>query len=277
MPPPSLRPLAGPCPLTGTLSRLSLHHNLSSSSSSAATLRPFSTTTHLSSKTVTPVRLPSKLIPPYPHGRRLLYKQSNTGLYASARIRFGNIVSARNNKARRTWKPNVRVKNFYLREIDATIKTKLTYRVLKTIVKEGGLVNYLLKSKPQRVKDLGPGGWNLRWLLMQSKAVQERMNDERRAMGLPEKEVVDRSELIHYALDYATPGPLSIRARETREMLRAEGWTDGAFALGDEAASVNDIEAVEVTPEEEAQLVKELEDEASKEIKIKTEKAGVEN
>ena len=138
-------------------------------------------------------------------------------------------------------------------------------------------MNYLLKSKPQRVKDLGPGGWNLRWLLMQSKAVQERMNVERRALGLEEKEIVDRSDLIHYALDYATPGPLSARAKETRELLRAEGWTDGAFALGEEAASVGDIEVIEVTPEEEAQLAQEIEDEAQKEIKIKTEKAGVEN
>ncbi|KAK0389991.1 hypothetical protein NLU13_3564 [Sarocladium strictum] len=258
MPPTSLRPRALPS-LTTSLPLLA---------------RPFSTTTPAAAKTVTPARLPSKLIPPYPYGERPLYKQSNKGLYGSARVRFGNIVSGRGNKTRRTWRPNVHVKTFFLPDVGARVKTRLTLRVLKTIKREGGLENYLLKSKPQRVKDLGPGGWNLRWLLMQTKGAQERMNVERRALGLEEKPVVDRSEMIHYALDYATPGPLSVRGKEALAVLKAEEAVDGAFALGADAwgDDVNVIEE-ELTDEREEELLRELE----KEDNLKTDKDAVEN
>src|SRR5688572_21997749 len=260
MPPTSLRPRA-PLSLATSLNRLTI------------TTRSFTTTTPLASKTVTPVRLPSKLIPPYPYGERRLYKQSNNGLYGEARIRYGNIVSGRGNKTRRTWRPNVHGKTFFLPDVGARVKTRLTLRVLKTIKNEGGLENYLLKSKPQRVKDLGPGGWNLRWLLMQTTGVQERMNAERRAMGLEEKPIVDRSEMIHYALDYATPGPLSMRGKEALAMLKAKEAIDGAFALGAEAMGDVNVVEEELTEEREEELLRGLE----KEEKVKTEKDGVEN
>jgi large subunit ribosomal protein L28 len=262
MPPTSLRP-STLSRATCSLSQLSLR----------PTPRSFTTTASLASKTVTPARLPKKLIPPYPYGERLLYKQSNKGLYGHARIRFGNIVSGRGNKTRRTWKPNVHVKNYFLPDLGARVKTRLTLRVLKTINHEGGLENYLLKSKPARVKDLGPGGWNLRWLLMQTTGVQERMNAERRELGLPEKPIVDNSEMIHFALDYATPGPLSLRGKAALATLKAEAALDGVFALGEEAMDDANLVEEELTEEREEELLRELE----KEEKIKTEKEGVEN
>lgn len=271
----TLRPVTS---LTTTLTRLSLNHQ----PSPASCIRSFSTTSPLATKTVPPTRLPSKLIPPYPYGPRLLYKQSNSGLYGSARIRFGNIVSERRNKARRHWRPNVHVKSFYLPDVGANVRTRLTLRVLKTIRKEGGITNYLLKSKPQRIKDLGPGGWNLRWLLMQTKGVQERLNAERRELGLPEKPVVDRSEMIHYALDRATPGPLSRRGKAALASLKGEDVLGETFALGEEA--LHDVEGVEeLSDEAEAILLQELD--AAKDVtegtdgvlKVKTEKQGLES
>ncbi|KAH6888732.1 hypothetical protein B0T10DRAFT_60927 [Thelonectria olida] len=229
----------------------------SQSSSSFSAVHAFSTTLPQHTKTIKPHRLPDRLIPPYPYGERRIYKQSNRGLYGSARIRFGNRVAEKyGNKCRRFWRPNVHVKSFYVPSLDANIKTRLTLRVLKTIYREGGLQPYLLKSKPARLKELGPGGWNLRWLVMQTRAVQEQFNQERVALGLPTKPIENRDDVIQYALDFATPGPLSVRSQKTLEEIKAASARD-AFVLGDE--DLADLEGVEeLTAEEEAQLLKEL-------------------
>ncbi|KAK1247126.1 hypothetical protein MKX08_000928 [Trichoderma sp. CBMAI-0020] len=282
--PPALLPSSSARPLMALASRLSsttattsslrqcsLTTTSSTTSSSSAT-RAFSTTSPHLTKTVKPHRLPSDLIPPYPYGQRLVYKQSNAGLYGSARIRFGNTVAPKhNNKARRLWRPNVHVKTFLIPSLGARIKTRLTLRVLKTIRREGGIENYLLKSKPARLKELGPGGWNLRWLLMQSRAVQQRFNDERVALGLEPRELEDRDDIIQYALDYATPGPLSLRSKATLAEMRAA--LDQTFVLGDE--DLADLEGIqELSDEEEALLMQQIDraDEAARTGQIKAEK-----
>lgn len=222
------------------------------------TVRPFSTTLPRQTKTVKSHLLPDRLIPPYPYGERRLYKQSNRGLYGDARIRFGNTVAPKHNvKARRFWRPNVHVKSFYLPALDANIKTRLTLRVLKTIRREGGLQEYLLKSKPARLKELGPGGWNMRWLLLQSRAVQELFNAERVQLGMAPKEIENRDDVIQYALDFATPGPLSLRSKATLAELKAASEEGSEFVLGhDDLANLEGIE--ELSDEEEAALMREL-------------------
>ncbi|KAF5027196.1 hypothetical protein F66182_684 [Fusarium sp. NRRL 66182] len=231
---------------------------------SSSPARLFSTTLPQQTKTIKSHLLPDRIIPPYPYGERRVYKQSNKGLYGSARIRFGNTVSEKyNNKARRFWRPNVHVKSFYLPALKANVKTRLTLRVLKTIRREGGLQEYLLKSKPARIKELGPGGWNLRWLLMQSRDIQKRFNAERVALGMQPKEIEDRDDIIQYALDFATPGPLSMRSQATLGELRAIGAQE--FVLGEEdLANLEGVE--ELSDEQEAQLLKEL-DQAEAEVK----------
>ncbi|KAH7320287.1 hypothetical protein B0I35DRAFT_408966 [Stachybotrys elegans] len=229
-----------------------------------ALARCFSTTILQASKTVKPHRLPMELIPPYPYGERRVYKQSNRGLYAQARIRFGhNVAEKHNNKTRRFWRPNIHVKVFYLPSLGAKIKTRLTLRVLKTIRKEGGLEEYVLKSKPARIKDLGPGGWNLRWILMQTRTVQERFNEERKALGLEPKPIVNNEDVIEYALDRATPGPLSLRSRRTLLGLQDEAvqrMLQDAFVLGNDE-ELFDAEGVEeLSDEAEARLLKELDE-----------------
>lgn len=135
------------------------------------------------------VTAPLPEIPPYPYGPRPFYHQSNTGLYGAARIRFGNNVSERNEiKTRRKWRPNVHHKRLWSASLGVFVRTRVTTRVLRTIDKAGGLDEYLLGRKPQRVKDLGPWGWRLRWRIMQSPALQERFALERAALGLPPKE-----------------------------------------------------------------------------------------
>jgi len=66
----------------------------------------------------------------------------------------------------------------------------VTTRVLRTIDKCGGLDEYLLGEKANRVKELGMGGWKLRWRVMQSPMVKERFRLERLSMGLPDVQEV---------------------------------------------------------------------------------------
>ncbi|KAG5927530.1 hypothetical protein E4U42_002138 [Claviceps africana] len=222
----------------------------------ASPSRTFTTTAPRHTKTIKPHRLPTNLIPPYPYGERRIYKQSNKGLYGSARIRFGNNVAEKHqNKSRRFWRPNVHVKTFFSPALGARIKTRLTLRVLKTIRREGGIDSYLLKSKPSRIKELGPGGWNLRWILMQTRTVQQKLNEQRTALGLPPCEIENRDDIVQFALDYATPGPLSIRSKGTLQEMQAA--VADAFVLGEE--SLADLEGVEeLSDEAERELLREL-------------------
>jgi len=71
-------------------------------------------------------------------------------------------------------------------------------------------------------------------------------------MGLEEKEVVDRDDMIHFALDYATPGPLSLRAQKTLAELKGNEIAPEFFTLGDESLLAGEV--TELTPEEEAAL-----------------------
>jgi len=57
---------------------------------------------------------------------------------------------------------------------------------MRTIDKVGGLDEYILGEKSARLRELGMEGWRLRCMIMATKAVQERFNTQRRALGLPE-------------------------------------------------------------------------------------------
>lgn len=59
-------------------------------------------------------------------------------------------------------------------------------RVLRTIDKVGGLDEYLLGGKRARLKELGMGGWALRWRIWQTEKVTERFKRERESLGVPE-------------------------------------------------------------------------------------------
>ncbi|KAG9233843.1 hypothetical protein BJ875DRAFT_377769 [Amylocarpus encephaloides] len=125
-------------------------------------------------------------IPPYPYGPSQIYKQSNFGLYGEQKIRYGNIVSKKNEiKTRRHWRPNVQSKRLYSEALKRQIRVRITTRVLRTVDKCGGLDNYLLGDKAQRIKELGMEGWRLRWRIMQTDKVKERFRKQREELGLP--------------------------------------------------------------------------------------------
>ncbi|OJD14498.1 hypothetical protein AJ78_05148 [Emergomyces pasteurianus Ep9510] len=129
---------------------------------------------------------PTQGPPEYPYGAARFFKQSNTGLYGGSTIQFGNKISKGRNKGktRRTWKPNIRHEELYSEALGKTLKLKVQHRVLRTIKKVGGLDQYLLGDKPARIKELGIFGWNLRWKVMQSKAMQQRFKEEQKELEL---------------------------------------------------------------------------------------------
>lgn len=134
-------------------------------------------------------RAPDSAVPEYPYGESRFYKQSNLGLYGQQKIRYGNMVSERNEiKTRRYWRPNVQQKRLWSESLGTFIRIRVTTRVLRTIDKCGGLDEYLLGEKAARIKDLGVGGWKLRWRIMQTEKVKERFRLQREAAGLPPKE-----------------------------------------------------------------------------------------
>lgn len=101
------------------------------------------------------------------------------------------MVSEKNEiKTRRYWRPNVHSKRLWSESLGSFVKIRITARVLRTVDKCGGLDEYLLGEKTQRIKELGMGGWKLRWRIMQTEKVQERFRLQRKNLGLPPKEEV---------------------------------------------------------------------------------------
>jgi len=71
------------------------------------------------------------------------------------------------------------------------VRVKVLARVLRTIDKVGGLDEYLLGEKAGRVRELGMGGWALRWRVMRTEWYRQRKEGERRALGLPDGGLVE--------------------------------------------------------------------------------------
>lgn len=138
--------------------------------------------------------LPSKppAYPPYPYGPSLIYKQSNRGLYGGKVLQFGNKISEKfNQKSGRIFYPNVQKTMLWSDALNKRIRIKVVASVLKTITKEGGLDNYLIKDSPSRIKELGPFGWNLKY------DVLRKMNELERLKSKPlDNLTVGRARLI---------------------------------------------------------------------------------
>jgi large subunit ribosomal protein L28 len=101
------------------------------------------------------------------------------------------MVSEKNEiKTRRYWRPNVHFKRLWSESLQSYIRLRITTRVLRTVDKVGGLDEYLLGEKSGRIKELGMGGWKLRWRIMQTEAVKERFRNQREALGLGPQEVL---------------------------------------------------------------------------------------
>ncbi|SCW00384.1 LAFE_0C03004g1_1 [Lachancea fermentati] len=108
-----------------------------------------------------------KEFPDYKYGESNIFKQSNKGLYGGSFVQYGNNVSESKKKTRRRWLPNVIKKGLWSETLNRNVSIKMTAKVLRTITKEGGIDNYLVKDKSARIKELGPTGWKLRYRVLQ--------------------------------------------------------------------------------------------------------------
>lgn len=177
-------------------SSLRLQARLFTTSTAHATTvpNPFTTIKNLS-KQIAKKNQPGPA-PPHPYRPRTTYKQSNQGLYGGAHIQYGNQISEKNEiKTRRYWRPNIQTKQLWSEALGRMIRLRLQARVLRTIDKVGGLDEYILGNKAQRIKELGPGGWALRWCLVNSNAVKTRFRHERKRLGVPKMSIKNRLEL----------------------------------------------------------------------------------
>lgn len=105
-------------------------------------------------------------VPPYPYGEAVVYKQSNRGLYGGKTIQRGRQISEFGNRNLRTYHPNVHWHKLWSEALGKCIRIRAVASVLRTITKEGGLDNYLIKDKAARIKELGPAGWSLRYKVL---------------------------------------------------------------------------------------------------------------
>ncbi|KAL0258786.1 hypothetical protein SLS55_006290 [Diplodia seriata] len=174
-------------------SSLALLARLTSPTTTQIQARTFASSAALSAKsTKSKLRDDHIGVPRYPYGPNKWYKQSNHGLYGGARIQFGNNVSHKTEiKTRRKWRPNIQHKILYSRALNRSVRVRLSTRVLRTIDKVGGLDEYLLGEKSARIKELGMGGWLLRWRIMQTQAVKNRFARQREQLGLPPVTLAD--------------------------------------------------------------------------------------
>lgn len=135
-------------------------------------------------------------VPAYPYPARTTYKQSNYGLYGSTHIQSGNKVSEKGgNKSRRYWRPNIQIKQLWSEALGRMVRLRVQARVLRTIDKVGGLDEYLLGNKEQRIKDLGVAGWALRWSLINTDKIQSRFRGQRKKLGVPKMDIKARLRL----------------------------------------------------------------------------------
>jgi large subunit ribosomal protein L28 len=185
-------------------------------------------------------------IPAYPYGEHRLFKQANKGLYGEQMIRFGNNVSKdTETKTRRKWQPNVLSKSLYSVALKKRIKLRVTAKVLKTMDREGGLDEYLLKDNVARIKELGPMGWALRWTLMQKPEVIERLRADAAALGLDQA-----------TIDKQWPTPQMMAERKAAE--GTLGFEDAEFAesKGQQMWAPDEVDAPESRVFETEQLEK---------------------
>ncbi|KAH3676396.1 hypothetical protein WICMUC_002027 [Wickerhamomyces mucosus] len=114
-----------------------------------------------------PKHIPNRqTTPDYKYGESAFFARGNRGLYGGSFVRSGHHISEFRNKINRFWKPNSHKKQLWSETLNKKLTFQVTSKVLKTIDKEGGLDNYLIKEKSARIKELGPFGWKLRYQVL---------------------------------------------------------------------------------------------------------------
>ncbi|KAI3405240.2 hypothetical protein KGF56_001955 [Candida oxycetoniae] len=121
------------------------------------------------------LRIPAE-VPNYPKYKyeARFFKRQNKGLYGGLQRSSGTTCSEFLNKTRRARTPNIRRAKLWSEILNKKVNLRVSTRVLRTLTKEGGLDEYLLKSTPARMKTMGLMGWKLRYQLLQQLEAKNR-------------------------------------------------------------------------------------------------------
>ena len=107
-------------------------------------------------------RIQGMIVPNWAARPNYVYRKADTALLGGTQIRSGNTESESGKRTRRKWRPNFIKKRLYSRALEKHLDLTLTANALRTIVKSGGIDQYVIGSKPARIKELGVKGWNIR-------------------------------------------------------------------------------------------------------------------
>lgn len=113
-----------------------------------------------------------KLYPEYKY-EAMFFKRQNRGLYGGMQRKRLKTCSESGNKNLRAHLPNVVRAKLWSEALNKQISTRVLTRLLRTVTKEGGLDNYLLKDKPAREKTMGLKGWRLKYDVIKARTLAE--------------------------------------------------------------------------------------------------------
>lgn len=102
------------------------------------------------------------------------FKRQNRGLYAGLQRKASNLCSESGNKTKTFHLPNIVKAKLWSETLNRDISTRVSTTLLRTVTKEGGIDNYLLKDKPARTKTMGLQGWKLKYEIMSKKELEAR-------------------------------------------------------------------------------------------------------
>lgn len=113
-----------------------------------------------------------KLYPEYDY-ETMFFKRQNRGLFAGLQRRSHRYETESKVKTLIHQVPNVVKAKLWSETLRRRIPTRITTTALRTITKEGGLDNYLLKLTSLRIKTMGLKGWRLRYDILKRKEIEE--------------------------------------------------------------------------------------------------------
>lgn len=103
----------------------------------------------------------------------MFFKRQNRGLYGGLQRKRSKMCSESGNKTPRAHLPNIVKAKLWSESLNRQIKTRVSTSVLRTVTKEGGLDEYLLKDKPARVKTIGLKGWRLKYDILKQRQIAQ--------------------------------------------------------------------------------------------------------
>lgn len=119
-----------------------------------------------------PVPRAKKLYPDYKY-ETMFFKRQNVGLYAGRQRKRSKTCSEAKNKNLRVHLPNIVKAKLWSEALNKQVRARVSTTLLRTVTKEGGLDNYLLKDTPAREKTMGLKAWRLKYDVIKQRQIAE--------------------------------------------------------------------------------------------------------